>query len=145
MGCFDSQNSIFNINSLFLILKIALKDAATSVTSDFNGYHFFKSIAFLVLMMGISFMASHIHKSEEAIRRTMDRLRTTYFLKDVRTSMRRRNMLTKENIALVNESMPETIDLSLLVQVETLSLPYVKKCCTKIFGYIYTIFNWCRN
>ncbi|MCP6646273.1 DUF4817 domain-containing protein, partial [Klebsiella pneumoniae] len=41
--------------------------------------------------------------SEQAIRKTIDRFRTTYTLCDATTLKRRRNVRIEENIAAVNE------------------------------------------
>ena len=68
------------------------------------------------------FYGAHNCPSEQAIRRTVDRFRTTYSLKDAITPTRRRNVRTEENIAAVNESVEEDPNLSIRRRSQELGL-----------------------
>ena len=64
----------------------------------------------------------HNRPSQQAIRRTVDRFRTTYSLEDAITPARRRNVRTEENIAAVNESVEEDPNLSIRRRSQVLGL-----------------------
>jgi len=64
----------------------------------------------------------HNRPSEQAIRRTVDRFRTTYSLEDAITPVRRRNVRTEDNIAAVNESVEEDPNLSIRRRSQELGL-----------------------
>ena len=68
------------------------------------------------------FYGVHNRPSEQAIRRTVDRFRTTYSLEDAITPARRRNVRTEENIAAVNESVEEDPNLSIRRRSQELGL-----------------------
>ncbi|KZC12688.1 hypothetical protein WN55_04156 [Dufourea novaeangliae] len=68
------------------------------------------------------FYSAHNSPSEQAIRRTMDRFRTTYSLNDAITPTRQRNVRTEENIAAVNESVEEDRNLSIRRRSQELGL-----------------------
>ena len=68
------------------------------------------------------FYGAHNRPSEQTIRRTVDRFRTTYSLHDAITLTRRRNVRTEENIAAVNESVEEDPNVSIRRRSQELGL-----------------------
>ena len=68
------------------------------------------------------FYGAHNRPSEQTIRRTVDRFRTTYSLHDAITPTRRRNVRTEENIAAVNESVEEDPNVSIRRRSQELGL-----------------------
>ena len=69
-----------------------------------------------------AFYGRHNRPSERAIRRTVDRFRTTYSLRDDVQATRTRNVRTPETIAAVNESVEEDPNLSILRRAQVLGL-----------------------